>query len=103
MKTPYENTENPNVTIIEPSPGSFVILGHNPQSQLDESGAHVVPMPECYVASEVPTSALLHILAERGIEVTDESEKQEGETEEKPKRGRPRKVADESEKQEGAE
>lgn len=95
MKKPYEDNENPNVTIIEPAPGSFVILGHNPQSQIDESGAHIVPMPECYVASEVPTSALLHILAERGIEVADESEK--------PKRGRPRKPADEADKQEGAE
>lgn len=84
MKKPYDNTENPSVIIEEPSPGSFVISGHNPQNTLNESGEHVIPIRECYVDSSVPTSALLHVLAEREIEADVEQEK--------PRRGRPPKA-----------
>lgn len=81
MKKPYNNTENPSVIIEEPSPGSFVIAGHNPQNALNEAGEIIVPIRECYVDSSVPTSALLHIIEERELA-------------EKPKRGRPPKQND---------
>lgn len=61
----YEDTNRPNVIIDEPHPGTFVIRGHNPNT-IDTDEGRIVPLPECYVAPEVPTSALLFILEKRG-------------------------------------
>lgn len=63
----YNDTEKPNVIIDEPHPGTFVIRGHNPNT-IDTDEGRIVPLPECYVAPEVPTSALLFILEKRGVE-----------------------------------
>ncbi len=71
MSTTYEDTNRPNVIIDEPHPGTFVIRGHNPNT-IDADEGRIVPLPECYVAPEVPTSALLFILEKRGFEFADD-------------------------------
>ena len=69
MKQPYTDTSNPNVIIVEPAPGNFVILGHHPTTRFVEGEGHVVPSPSSEIPQEVPTSALLWILEQRGFAV----------------------------------
>jgi hypothetical protein len=69
MKEPYNDTSNPNVIITEPAPGNFVILGHNPQTRFVEDEGYIVPSRMSEIPQEVPTSALMWILNQRGVNV----------------------------------
>lgn len=69
MKEQYHDTSNPNVVITEPAPGNFVIVGHNPQNRFVEGEGHIVPSRASEIPQEVPTSALLWILNQRGVNV----------------------------------
>ncbi len=71
---PYTDTQHPSVEISEPSPGSFVITGHRPKSVFVEGEGYIVPPSECFIPSEVPTSALLHVLEARGLEFANPEE-----------------------------
>ena len=56
---------HPNLIIVEPAPGHYVIRGHNPRSVPTDDGL-VVPLDQCYITPEVPSEVLLAILADRG-------------------------------------
>lgn len=71
---PYTDTQHPSVEISEPSPGSFVITGHRPKSVFVDGEGYIVPPSECFIPSEVPTSALLHVLEARGFEFANVEE-----------------------------
>lgn len=58
--------DHPTIVIESPAPGHYIIKGHNPRPVYIEDVGHVVPPAEGYISPEVPTEALLAIIAARG-------------------------------------
>lgn len=59
------NYRHPAITIDQPAPGHYVISGHKPKSVFLPDIGHIVPLSPCYITPEVPTDALLAIIADR--------------------------------------
>jgi len=78
-----------NLIIDRPSPGHYVISGHNPRRILDEDGATIAPPSYCYISPELPSAVLEMVLKERAEEAkaskAPKSPKAQNKPEPKPK------------------